>query len=174
MNAVWKGEDRRSGGPGALLPMTAAQLDAVMAIEVAAYAFPWTRGNFIDSLVGGYAARVLCAGTQGLLGYFVAMAGAGEMHLLNITVAPAARGRGHARILFDELLCLCRQQQARELWLEVRESNAHARAVYLHLGFAHAGMRKGYYPAARGRREDAAVMSLRLEPSPAEAPDALD
>jgi len=103
-----------------LLPMNASQLDAVMAIETAAYTFPWSRGNFIDSIAAGYAAQVLVDAQGELLGYFVAMGGVDEMHLLNITVAPAAQGRGHARFMIAALVALCRAEAARELWLEVR------------------------------------------------------
>jgi [ribosomal protein S18]-alanine N-acetyltransferase len=113
-----------------LLPMTVQQLDAVLAIELQAYPFPWTRGNFIDSLAAGYPAQVLY-GTQGeLLGYFIAMEGVDELHLLNITVDPAVQGQGHARFMLDELCALGRAKQAQQIWLEVRESNQHARAIY--------------------------------------------
>ena len=156
MSAQWK-----ETSP-ALLPMTTAQVAAVMAIEVAAYAFPWTRGNFIDSLAAGHPARVLQGARGELLGYFVAMGGVDEMHLLNITVAPSVQGRGHARTLIDALVALCRTRAARELWLEVRASNEHARSMYVHLGFTQVGLRKGYYPAPLKRREDAVVMSLKL------------
>ena len=44
----------------------------------------------------------------------------------------------------------------------MRESNARARAMYLRLGFSPVGVRKGYYPAPFGRREDAVVMSLKV------------
>ena len=147
-----------------LLPMTAAQLDAVLAIEAGSYAFPWSRGNFVDSLAAGYAASVLYGDDGTMLGYFVAMAGVDEMHLLNLTVAPAHQHRGHARFMLDALIALCRERRAEQLWLEVRESNARARAIYLRRGFVHVGVRKGYYPAARGQREDAIVMSLQLLP----------
>ena len=168
MSALWKGDPAP-----ALAPMTVAQVDAVMAIEVAAYAFPWSRGNFIDSLAAGYPARVLSGARGELLGYFVAMAGVDEMHLLNITVAPAVQGRGHARLLIDALTALCREQHARALWLEVRASNARARAMYERLGFTQVGVRKGYYPAPFGRREDAIVMSLKFDATDAGAGDAL-
>ena len=160
-----------SGAPQ-LLPLTTAQLDAVMAIETAAYDFPWTRGNFIDSLAAGYPAKVLWDERRRLLGYCVAMAGAGEMHLLNITVAPAAQSRGHARHMLADLIALCRQQQAGSLWLEVRLGNARARAIYARMGFAEVGLRRAYYPAPGGGREDAAVLSLTLEPGSAR--DGLD
>jgi ribosomal-protein-alanine N-acetyltransferase len=161
MSAQWR-EDQPSPAPGALQAMTTSHLDAVLAIEVSAYAFPWSRGNFIDSLAAGYPAQVLLDAQGAMLGYFVAMGGVDEMHLLNITVAPAVQGRGHARHMIDALIGLCRDHLAHELWLEVRESNARARAIYVRLGFEQKGVRKGYYPAPFGRREDAIVMSLQL------------
>jgi ribosomal-protein-alanine N-acetyltransferase len=174
MSALWVGERAGAGDARALAPMTTTHLDAVMAIEAAAYAFPWTRGNFIDSLAAGYPARVLLGAQRQLLGYFVTMPGVDEMHLLNITVAPDEQGRGHARCMIDALIPLCREHAARELWLEVRESNERARAMYLRLGFTAVGVRKGYYPAPFGRREDAVVMSLKIGAVAPGANDALE
>jgi ribosomal-protein-alanine N-acetyltransferase len=147
-------------GSAIVRPMTIAALDGVLELEVEVYPFPWTRGNFVDSLVAGYAAWTLNHVDGDLIGYCVAMPGVDEMHLLNITIAPAARRCGHARRLLAELVQLCRLRQATRLWLEVRESNAQARDVYRRLGFAQVGRRKGYYPAPEGQREDAVVMSL--------------
>lgn len=146
-----------------LLPMGVGQLDAVMAIETAAYEFPWTRGNFVDSLAAGYAARLLYDERGALLGYFIAMSGVEEMHLLNITTAPAHQHRGHARFMLDALAELCRQRGARRLWLEVRRSNPRAQSIYRQRGFVQVGVRKGYYPAPGGQREDALVMSLDID-----------
>ena len=177
MSARWREEsDAGDAAPAArvLLPMTTSQLDAVMTIETAAYPFPWSRGNFVDSIASRYAARLLYSPGGELLGYFVAMLGVDEMHLLNITVAPAAQGRGHARFLIDALIALCRAHAARELWLEVRESNLRALRIYQRLGFAQVGLRKGYYPAALGRREDAVVMSRKVDAAPPEVSDALE
>jgi len=169
MSAQWRDDAVPDEAGTSLLTMTTAHLPAVMAIEVAAYAFPWSRGNFIDSLAAGYPARVLMDARGEMLGYFVAMGGVDEMHLLNITVADAAQSRGHARRMIATLIALCREQLANELWLEVRESNARARRIYARLGFEQKGVRKGYYPAPFGRREDAVVMSLKVE-----AADALE
>ena len=165
--------DADAGAARVLLPMGAAQLDAVMAIEVSAYAFPWSRGNFVDSLAAGYPASVLQGADGAMLGYFVAMNGVAEMHLLNITVAPDVQGRGHARFLIDALIALARVNGARELWLEVRAGNVRARGIYERLGFAEVGVRKGYYPAPLGRREDAVVMSMAFDAVAPEAGDAL-
>lgn len=142
-------------------PLTEARLDEVMPIEQAAYAHPWSRGNFSDSLRAGYQAQVLLAGDV-LLGYFVAMKGVDEVHLLNITVAPAWQGQGWSRVMLDALAVWSRGQGAQWLWLEVRVSNTRALQIYERHGYRRVGDRKGYYPAGNGRREDAVVMSFKL------------
>ena len=149
-----------------LRPMHYADLDAVLAVERAAYSFPWTRGNFVDSLAIGYQAELLVSDDDGLVGYYVAMPGVDEMHLLNLTVAPPLQRRGHARTLLDALQRRCLEQRLPKLWLEVRASNARARQIYARRGFAEVGLRRGYYPAGKAPREDAIVMSLDLQPGP--------
>ena len=176
MSARWDERGDESSAPSGhvLLPMAMAQLDAVMAIEVAAYAFPWSYGNFVDSIVAGHPSRLLYSAAGELLGYFVAMVGVDEIHLLNITIAPAAQGQGHARFLISALIELCGAHQASELWLEVRDSNLRARDIYRRLGFKQVGVRKAYYPVALGRREDAVLMSRKLAAAPAGGDDALE
>lgn len=142
-------------------PMDAARLDAVLAIEQSAYSHPWSGRNFSDSIAAGYQLQCLVAGAE-LLGYFVAMAGYREVHLLNITVAPAHQRQGWARVMLDALALWSRGQQAEWLWLEVRAGNIRARQIYEHCGFVRVGLRKGYYPGVHGQREDAVVMNLRL------------
>ncbi|MEP7140356.1 MAG: ribosomal protein S18-alanine N-acetyltransferase [Caldimonas sp.] len=150
-------------GDATLRPMTIASLDDVLVLEGEVYPFPWTRGNFVDSLAAGYTAWTLRRRGVDLIGYCVAMIGVDEMHLLNITIAPAERRRGHARRLLAGLVQVCRERAANRLWLEVRESNGEAHIAYRHLGFAEVGRRRGYYPAPEGRREDAVVMSLDID-----------
>ena len=75
--------------------MTVRDLHAVVAVEQRAYSHPWTRGNFTDSLAAGYLADLWLQGDE-LLGYFVAMKGWDEVHLLNITVAPKHQRQGWA------------------------------------------------------------------------------
>ena len=142
-------------------PMGAAHLDAVLAIEQSAYSHPWSRRNFSDSMAAGYQLQCLVGGAD-VLGYFVAMAGYREVHLLNITVAPAHQRQGWALVMLDALAIWSRGQQAEWLWLEVRAGNTRAQQIYEHCGFAPVGLRKGYYPAGQGQREDAVVMNLRL------------
>jgi ribosomal-protein-alanine N-acetyltransferase len=142
--------------------MQVADLEAVLAIESCAYSVPWTHGNFIDSLAAGYLAQVLCCDDGRVLGYFLAMQGAGELHLLNIAVAPQYQGQGHALSLLDALLVLCRGMGFGQIWLEVRQSNERARRIYRRYGFTEVGQRRAYYPCADGTREDAVLMSMNL------------
>lgn len=151
-------------------PMVAAWLDAVEQIEQNVYAHPWTRGNFTDSLRSGYQAQLLAVGTPPavtLLGYFVAMKGVDEVHLLNITVGSAHQRQGWARVMLDALAIWARGQGAQWLWLEVRVSNTRAKVIYEKYGFREVGLRRNYYPAGTGllgvaKREDAIVMSFAL------------
>ena len=153
-------------------PMTVGDLDAVLSVEAVCYSFPWTRGNFVDSLAAGYRCELRLDADGALLGYSVAMPGFEEMHLLNLSVSPAHQGQGHARALMARLIADAQGQGMGSLWLEVRPSNARARALYDRLGFVEAGLRRAYYPAAGGRREDAVVMSLPLS-APEETPHGL-
>lgn len=150
--------------------MTVADLDHVLAVEVQAYGHPWSRGNFTDSLAAGHLAEVLQeAEGPGLIGYFIAMPGVDELHLLNITVAPACQRQGWGLHLLCALREHARARRLGAIWLEVRSGNARARAVYRAFGFVERGLRRGYYPASSSRREDAVVMSLELPAEPNDA-----
>lgn len=142
-------------------PMTPRWLDTVVAVEQFVYQHPWTRVNFADSLASGYHARMLLAGNE-LIGYFVALHAVDDVHLLNLTVAPAHQRQGWARVLLDALVLWSRGQGAQWLWLEVRISNLRAQHVYTQRGFQQVGRRRAYYPANGVTREDAVVMSLKL------------
>lgn len=144
-----------------LEPLEAIRLEQVLQVEQRAYPHPWTRGNFLDALKSGYHARVLLAGEE-LLGYYVAMQGVDEVHLLNITVSPDYQRQGWGRVMLDALALWARSLGAQWLWLEVRVSNTRAIAIYEAHGYRRVGLRKNYYPAGQGQREDAVVMSLRL------------
>jgi ribosomal-protein-alanine N-acetyltransferase len=144
-------------------PVGLADLDTLVAIESAAYPFPWSRGNFIDSLNAGYLARKRIDANGQWLGYFIAMPGVQEVHLLNLTVAPPHQRRGHARAMLDELVRESHALGAQRLWLEVRTSNQRAQQLYRRYGFRDVGLRRGYYPAGTLARENAIVMSLLLD-----------
>jgi ribosomal-protein-alanine N-acetyltransferase len=119
-------------------PLVAARLPEVLAIEQAAYEHPWSVTNFRDALKSGYQAQLLTAGGT-VLGYFVAMKGVDEVHLLNITVAPAFQRQGWARVMLDALALWARAQGVQWLWLEARVSNLRAVQVYEAHGYRRVG-----------------------------------
>ena len=141
-------------------PMTNEDLDAVWAIEQRIYAFPWTRGNFVDSLLAGYHCTVMERDTQ-MIGYAILSLGAGEAHLLNLSVDADWQGQGYGRDLLRHQLDVARGADARIMLLEVRPSNEVARALYRRFGFEQLTVRRGYYPDSKGR-EDALLLALRL------------
>jgi len=143
-----------------LRPMHTADLDRVMQIEPEIYTHPWTRGNFEDSIKAGYSCWVIdCGGT--VAGYGVLMIGVREAHLLNLSVAVQWQARGLGRFLLEQFVRIARDSDAVQMFLEVRPSNLAARHLYADSGFREITIRRGYYPAARGR-EDAILMGLLL------------
>lgn len=141
-----------------LSPMTESDLDEVVSIEKVAYEFPWTRGNFEDSLRNGYFGICMRHVTGTLLGYCVLMPVVDELHVLNVCVAPSAQGAGAGLALLREAVRTARNQRLEGLLLEVRPSNHRAIRLYERFGFKSIGRRKNYYPARHRSREDAIVM----------------
>lgn len=137
-------------------PMRIEDLAEVAAIEAEVYEFPWSQGNFADSLLAGYSAWV-CRRQGRMVGYAVLLLVLDEAHLLNISIRADCQGRGYGAALLEFLRGVARSHGGRTLFLEVRPSNAVAQTLYRRRGFQEIGRRRGYYPARNGR-EDAIVM----------------
>ena len=140
--------------------MTAADLDAVAAAEARIYAFPWSRGNFADSLAAGHGAWLAREGGC-MTGYAVMMQALDEVHLLNISVLPELQRGGRGSALLDHLVAWARTHGAMRMLLEVRPGNLAGQGFYRRHGFGEIGRRRDYYPAHEGR-EDAIVMAREL------------
>ena len=140
--------------------MRGSDVAEVVAIERAAYQFPWSDGIFRDCLRVGYVCRVVTMARQ-VMAYGVMSLGTGEAHILNLCVAEAYRCRGVGRRLLGSLIERAAAAGMADAFLEVRPSNTVAIRLYLALGFEQVGMRRGYYQAVAGR-EDAAVLKLPL------------
>ena len=135
-------------------------LDEIMQIESQIYPYPWTRGNFSDSLASGYSAWVLELDKQ-IIGYALMMMVLDEAHLLNLSVAKAFQNQGLGRYMLELIIEIAKSNQMANMFLEVRLSNIFAIALYENVGFNEMSIRRGYYPAANGR-EDAVLMGLVL------------
>ena len=152
----------RYAGSLAFSPMQVQDIEAVVRVENDAYPFPWSRGNFLDSLASRYDAWVAREPDGRLAGYFLLLHAVDDVHLLNITVRPDLQGQGVGTQLLQKVIALAEAAGISAVLLEVRPSNRHALAVYRHVGFQEIGMRKNYYPAGEQKREDAIVMRLKL------------
>jgi ribosomal-protein-alanine N-acetyltransferase len=142
------------------LGMTNTDLDAVAEAEARIHSFPWTRGNFSDSLEAGHDAW-LAREDGRLVGYAVVMQVLEEIHLLNISVLPELQRNGRGSALLDHIFARARMRAATRVLLEVRPGNIAGQAFYRRHGFAEIGRRRDYYPTHEGR-EDAIVMARDL------------
>jgi len=143
--------------------MQPADLKAVAAVERAAYQYPWSLGIFRDCLLAGYYCLVFdVAGA--VTGYGIMSIAAGEAHLLNLCVHPAAQRLGYGRRLLNTLLLKASDAQADKVFLEVRPSNEIALRLYRSAGFEQIGVRPAYYQAEHGR-EDAVILAASLNSS---------
>lgn len=142
-----------------LRTMTYADLPTVLEIETQNYPFSWDEDIFIDCFKVGYGCWV-CEEDGKMLGYCIMTMGVGEAHILNLSVAPNEQGQGVGRRMMEMLIEIAKGE-AETMFLEVRPSNPGAIALYRKLGFNEIGIRKGYYPAEKGR-EDAVMFALEL------------
>ncbi len=126
---------------------TAADLDAVMAIETAAFTSPWTREMYVAELKNvGVSFCYLARDPTGLVvGFCSFWRVVDELHINNLAVAEPFRRRGTARRLLVRVMQDGARMGARRATLEVRRSNDAARQLYAQLGFSAAGVRRAYY-----------------------------
>lgn len=149
-----------------LRTMLHADLAAVLAIERNAFPTPWTPAFFEKELSTPFARLVVAVAQhewqmpvqETVIGYTCRWRVTDEVHLLNVAVHPAWRGRGVGRRLMEAVMEEGRRTQARTVFLEVRAGNTSARRLYARLGFTEIGLRRGYY----GVGQDAIVMERRL------------
>jgi len=143
-------------------PMRPVDLVPVVAIEQAAYPFPWSDGIFRDCLRVGYCCWVV-EQESAVIGYGIMQVVARESHILNLCVHPAYHRQGFGRALLARLLDLARDHRADTVLLEVRPTNEAAIALYTRVGFNEVGVRRSYYPGHKGK-EDALILARSLVP----------
>ena len=145
-----------------ICPMTEADLDEVMAIEVESYPRPWSMSHFLDELASPHSFPLAALDQEGkVAGYICPLALLDEGHILNVAVRADQRGRGLGKLLVERVLGECRQRGVEFVSLEVRPSNASAIALYRTIGFVEAGRRKNYYENG----EDAILMEYIIKNS---------
>lgn len=132
-----------------------ADIPAIEEIEKLCFSEPWSDASFAFSLSAPftYCASIRSGGS--LIGYCVFSLLFGEAEIQNIAIAPDARRNGAAEALLRSVLDVCHSEGCESVFLEVRQSNLPARALYEKLGFCNYGVRKDYYSKPT---EDAVLM----------------
>src|SRR2546425_5886062 len=137
--------------PFQIRPAKLSDVPAVHAIEQEVFADPWSTQDFRDCVTSDAHFLVVAAGgTREIAGYVVALDAADEGEILNLAVAPGGRRHGLGRALVQSILVGLTPGGVRQVYLEVPESNAPARALYAAHGVKEAGRRKQYFRRAGG------------------------
>jgi [ribosomal protein S18]-alanine N-acetyltransferase len=139
--------------------MIEADLDAVLAIELASFPSPWKRDHFLHEIAAPHSYPFVAECNGMLAGYVCVTSLFEEAQILNIAVDPAIRGRGIARVLLERAFSLAREKGAEVMALEVRASNVAAITLYEQCGFTRTGLRQKYYEG----KDDAVLMEKILK-----------
>jgi ribosomal-protein-alanine N-acetyltransferase len=137
-----------------------ADAGSLVAIERRCFSDPWSEVSFREALESPWSFGLVAHAGQGIAGYLIGREVARTGEVLNLAVSPDYRRRGVARGLLRAGLALLRRRHVDEVFLEVRESNRSAQALYLSSGFRPVGQRASYY---RNPKEDALVLWLALK-----------
>jgi ribosomal-protein-alanine N-acetyltransferase len=138
--------------------MKESDLEEVLEIEKKSFADPWSRRLFKETLSFPHSFNfVLRAGAGALLGYINFYLIEEEAHMLNLATHPDWRKKGLATQLLDYAIDFLKRKRTAHFFLEVREGNRDAIALYRKFGFQMIGRRKRYYVETN---EDALVMHL--------------
>jgi ribosomal-protein-alanine N-acetyltransferase len=144
--------------------MTLADLDEVMAIERASFAYPWSSRFFHQEFEVECARSILAEMNGKIVGYVLFWLLPENVDIHNLAVRGAYRRRGVGRILLHKVIVEALRQSSARVTLEVRKSNLAAQKLYESAGFVATGVRKGYYS---DDGEDALTMALDLLPAAA-------
>lgn len=140
--------------------MQVQDVPEVYRIEAESIQNPWSEKALAEELENSLAVFFVLRGPEGIRGYYGLHRVLDEADLVSIAVDARSRRQGLGALLMQHMLGWCRQHQVARLMLEVRVSNAPARAMYARFGFAEDGIRPGYY---QNPREDAVLMSWTNE-----------
>lgn len=139
--------------------MAEADLKQVETLEKQIFSDPWSYNSFKTDLQNEMALPLVAVDGDTVVGYACNYIVADEAQVGNFAVAREYRQCGVAKLLMDEIIKIAKNKKCTEIYLEVRESNLPARALYASYGFKSVGRRDGYY---RNPRENAIIMAKEL------------
>ena len=142
---------------------TRGDVPRVAEIERSSFSDPWSPGAFRSAVDEERLHFLVAEHDGGVVGYAVSWFVMDEAELANLAVATDARGSGIGGALLDAAIAAAREEGCVAMHLEVRESNAAARALYESRGFEQVGRRRRYY---RAPVEDALLLRARIGTGP--------
>lgn len=157
MNTISENVVPEQGIPGIRIRrMVREDIPAVAALEKKTFSEPWNEKGFEDALLGSQNIFLTAVGKEDLIAGYIGLYGSfDEGDITNVAVAEEFRGLGIGFLLVESIKEMASSQGIRQIFLEVRASNAAARALYRKAGFEACGQRKDFY---REPVEDAILM----------------
>lgn len=138
--------------------MTADHVPQVAGLEKLCFSDPWSENSVSSELANPLSLWLVALDEETVAGYVGSQTVCGETDMMNIAVHPDYRRQGIGETLILSLVEALKEKDSHALTLEVRTSNAPARALYEKLGFFQVGLRKNYY---RNPKEDACILQIK-------------
>lgn len=143
-----------------ILPMNETHVAPIAELEKICFSDPWSESSIASELSNPLSCWLVAVEGEKVAGYIGSQTVMGETDMMNVAVHPDFRRQGVAKALILALVDALKERGSHWLMLEVRQSNAPARALYAKLGFAEVGRRKNYY---RNPKEDALILRKEWE-----------
>ena len=140
--------------------MNPAHVAQIAQLEKVCFSDPWSEKSIASELENELALWLVAEENGQVCGYVGSQTVQGETDMMNVAVHPDFRRKGIAETLVNALVEALKAKGSHCLTLEVRASNAPARALYEQLGFQEIGCRKNYY---RSPREDGLILRKEWE-----------
>ncbi len=146
-------------------PIEADQVDSLIAQECNAGLHPWTISKLMGSLAAAAADCYAIHHEARVIGYWVVQRVVDEAELLNFVIFKPYQAKGYGQRVLKKLCAMLQKQGIKRVFLEVRETNTNAQALYRKAGFSLIANRLNYYPVGdsnSGRKQGARVMRRKL------------
>ncbi len=142
-----------------IAPFSMADIGEAYLIERRSFGDPWSEADFAELVLSDMTVFYSARSGARVVGYVGIYHILDEGQILNIAVSPEYRKRGIASALIGKIKEYARANGITFLTLEVRESNASARALYEKHGFYQVGVRTNYYSQPK---ENAILMNADI------------